>query len=111
MPVDVTLLNEIDFDFVFLCVDNHRARKHVLEKCLESGTPLIDMGPEFRESRFGYIVLVDKNAFPEGACINCYTDLSKKYSYIDVAEFLGRRDRPVRFIVIVEENRYRGSLY
>jgi len=62
-------------DFVFCCVDNSAARKAVLEHCLERGIPLIDTGLEFRESQAGHVLLVDRDAFPDGACVNCYMDL------------------------------------
>ncbi len=72
---------DLDLDFVFCCVDNNKARKAVLEKCLEKQIPLIDTGLEFYESQAGHVLLVDKQIFPEGACTNCYLDLSREIEY------------------------------
>jgi molybdopterin/thiamine biosynthesis adenylyltransferase len=74
---DIRYFTGFDFDFVFCCVDNNSARKAVLESCLEKRIPLIDMGLEFHESQSGHVILVDRERFPEGACVNCYMDLSR----------------------------------
>lgn len=81
LAVDVRYLSDFDFDFVFSCVDNIPARKAILEKCLEKGIPLIDMGLEFYESQAGHVLLVDKKRFPDGACLDCYFDFGKKREY------------------------------
>ncbi len=78
---DIRYFDEFDFDFVFSCVDNNSARKAILKMCLEKRIPLIDMGLEFYESQAGHVLLVDREKFPEGACINCYMDLDKKSVY------------------------------
>jgi len=78
---DVRYLDKFDFDFAFCCVDNNSAREAVLEKCLEKQIPLIDTGLEFYESQSGHVLLVDKQKFPDGACINCYLDLSREVEY------------------------------
>ena len=74
---DIRYFTGFDFDFVFCCVDNNSARKAVLEKCLEKRIPLIDMGLEFHESQAGHVILVDRERLQEGACVNCYMDLSR----------------------------------
>jgi len=68
---------DLNLDFIFCCVDNNSARKAVLEKCLKKEIPLIDTGLEFNESQAGHVLLVDRKRFPEGACTNCYLDLSR----------------------------------
>lgn len=75
---DARFIDRLESDFVFLCVDNHQTRKHVLEICLKQGIPLIDMGLEFYEAQAGYVLLVDRKRFPDGACINCFTDLNRR---------------------------------
>jgi len=65
-------------DFVFCCVDNNEARKAVLEHCLRKDIPMIDMGLEFHESQAGHVLLVDRSALPDGACVNCYMDLGRR---------------------------------
>jgi molybdopterin/thiamine biosynthesis adenylyltransferase len=75
---DIRYFNDFSFDFVFCCVDNNSARKAVLGKCLEGNIPLIDMGLEFYESQAGHVLLVDREKLPEGACTNCYMDLSRQ---------------------------------
>jgi molybdopterin/thiamine biosynthesis adenylyltransferase len=68
--------NEIDV--VFSCVDNPETRKFVLEKALGRGIPLVDMGLEEKEGQFGYALLVDREKYQEGACVDCYADFSGK---------------------------------
>ena len=65
-------------DFVFCCVDNNGARRAVLEYCLENAVPLVDIGLEFYESQAGHVLLVDRKRFPEGACVNCYMDVTRE---------------------------------
>jgi hypothetical protein len=66
-----------EINFVFSCVDNPDARKFVLEQALKYNIPLIDMGLEFREGQFGYALLVDRKVYPDGACVDCYANLSE----------------------------------
>lgn len=73
---DVCYLMQLgDADYVFCCVDNDETRRRVLIECLDRGIPVIDMGLEFRESQAGYVLVVDRNLFPDGACTNCFMEL------------------------------------
>lgn len=65
-------------NLVFCCVDNHDARKFILEKCLANKIPLVDMGIEANEGQFGYVLYIDKKKYPDGACIDCFVDFSRK---------------------------------
>lgn len=71
---DVRYMQFPESDYVFCCVDNDEARKAVLEHCLEEEIPLFDMGLEFHESQAGYVLAVDRELFPDGACTNCYME-------------------------------------
>jgi|Deesub1362A_J573_1020465.scaffolds.fasta_scaffold00802_10 molybdopterin/thiamine biosynthesis adenylyltransferase len=73
---DVRYTDLENYDFVFCCVDNNSARRAVLEQCLEKDIPLIDTGLDFRESQAGHAILVDRQRFPDGACVNCYMDIT-----------------------------------
>ena len=75
---DIRFSDLPESDYVFCCVDSNEARKAVLKQCLERDIPLVDTGLEFSESQAGHVILVDSKMFPEGACVNCYMDLSKQ---------------------------------
>lgn len=65
-----------EIDVVFSCIDNPPTRKFVLDRALENRIPLVDMGLEEKEGQSGYALLVDRERYPEGACVDCFADLS-----------------------------------
>ncbi len=78
IAADVRFAELPESDYIFSCVDNVSARRVLLRHCLEKRIPLMDTGLEFYESQAGHVLLVDRETFPDGACLNCYMDLSRE---------------------------------